>query len=207
MFDWSQVKIFDWVSVVQSSQLKVFLFNWSSIGWVSVVPSSLSSPSRSSVSWQSQSESVYFSLYFSICICLCIFLSVYVFVFFYLYIYLYLSFFICICICQCLGRAVPGSHKVSPPTAVEGHCRLFLVVHLDAPTNHHPPTHWPPQPPYPDMENVANMENICVQFFSSCAFRCSHHPPTARGGRWTSLDASFARCFAIFWNIVKTSHR
>ena len=28
-----------------------------------------------------------------------------------------------------------------------------------------------------------------------------------RGGRWTSLDASFARCFAIFWNIVKTSHR
>ena len=113
------------------------------------------------------------------CICLCIFVSVYVFVFFYLYIYLYLSFFICICICQCLGRAVPGSHKVSPPTAVEGHCRLFLVVHLDAPTNHHPPTHWPPQPPYPDMENVANMENICVQFFSSCAFRCSHHPPTA----------------------------
>ena len=29
----------------------------------------------------------------------------------------------------------------------------------------------------------------------------------SRGGRWTSLDASFARCFAIFWNIVKTSHR
>ena len=28
-----------------------------------------------------------------------------------------------------------------------------------------------------------------------------------RGGRWTSLDASFARCFAIFGNIVKTSHR
>ena len=28
-----------------------------------------------------------------------------------------------------------------------------------------------------------------------------------RGGRWTSLDASFARCFVIFWNIVKTSHR
>ena len=28
-----------------------------------------------------------------------------------------------------------------------------------------------------------------------------------RGGRWTSLDASFARCFAIFWNIVKTSQR
>ena len=29
----------------------------------------------------------------------------------------------------------------------------------------------------------------------------------SRGGRWTSLDASLARCFAIFWNIVKTSHR
>ena len=23
-------------------------------------------------------------------------------------------------------------------------------------------------------------------------------PPKTRGGRWTSLDASFARCFAIF---------
>ena len=26
----------------------------------------------------------------------------------------------------------------------------------------------------------------------------------SRGGRWTSWDASFVRCFAIFWNIVKT---
>ena len=73
--------------------------------------------------------------------------------------YLYFSIFICICICQCLGRAVPGSHKVSPPTAVEGHCRLFLVVHLDAPTNH------PPAPPHTDMENVAYMANMYVQNF------------------------------------------
>ena len=36
-------------------------------------------------------------------------------------------------------------------------------------------------------------------------FKIMAAPP--RGGRWTSLDASFARCFAIFWNIVKTSHR
>ena len=26
----------------------------------------------------------------------------------------------------------------------------------------------------------------------------SHWGPPGRGGRWTSLDASFARCFAIF---------
>ena len=32
-------------------------------------------------------------------------------------------------------------------------------------------------------------------------------PSLRRGGRWTSLDTSFAQCFTIFWNIFKKSHR
>ena len=155
------------------------MFNWSTTGWASVVPSSLSSPSRSSVSWQSQSESFYWSLYFSICKCICIFLSVYVFVFFYLYMYLYLSMSrssgswqsqsesadcsggslstFSSCAFRCSHR-----HPLAPPypdmenvtNMANVYVQFFLVVHLDAPTH---PTLRAPAPPYPGMENVANI--------------------------------------------------
>ena len=37
--------------------------------------------------------------------------------------------------------------------------------------------------------------------------KSAHVVPVSRGGRWTSLDASFAQCFAIFGNIVQNIAR
>ena len=70
---------------------------------------------------------------------------------------------------------------------------------------------------------VSKPDTLIMGSKLSCCFRVKKPPPCSwtrtrssqrhpeggrrRGGRWTSLDASFARCFAIFWNIVKTSHR
>ena len=65
----------------------------------------------------------------------------------------------------------------------------------------------------PQMHEIADGSRGCTESAQTDSNFATRHllngylHVAGSGGRWTSLDASFARCFAIFWNIVKKLHR